>query len=393
MGTSTAYHFAKAGRRVLLLEQFAMGHKRGSSHGGTRMIRHIHSTPDYAAIMPATYALWRELERESGQKLLVMSGGLFIAPPNDGWNASCRAVMQQYGYPLQALTTADLRNRYPQFQVEGDFDVLLDENAGLLAADRCLLAMAEQARRYNAEIREHAQVLSVQPASDSANDGASDGVRVQFTQNGVTSTVYADTGLVTAGPWAKGFVDALIDFEVTLKPTFQQVAYFKTKDADSFQPDRFPVFIFNIAPNLYGFPVYEKPGHVKIGREFFDTEIDPNAPRQVDQAELAALSADVARVFPQLDPTPVDASPCLYTETPNRDFVIDRHPQHPQILFAAGFSGRGFKFSINVGKLLLDLATSAPGTYDSCFWLDAYAIDRFRQAGRQRLVVDIFSKS
>ena len=133
-------------------------------------------------------------------------------------------------------------------------------------------------------------------------------------------------------------------------------------------------------PHFYGFPIWERPGTVKIALEQTEMTVDPNGVRTVDPQLLNRLSALVAQYMNGLDPTPVHAEPCLYTETPTRDFIIDRHPENPQILIGAGFSGRGFKHTIAIGRLLADLALSEPGTYRSSFWLDSYRITRFANA-------------
>ena len=145
---------------------------------------------------------------------------------------------------------------------------------------------------------------------------------------------------------------------IPLRVTHQQVAYFAVGRPDDFSPARFPVFIIDLEPHCYGFPVWEQPGAVKIALEQSEQTANPEEVRQLDERLLQELVLRVKTYLPAVIPEPISAEPCLYTETPNRDFIVDRHPEHPQILFAAGFSGRGFKHAIAIGSLLADLSAT-----------------------------------
>jgi glycine/D-amino acid oxidase-like deaminating enzyme len=190
-------------------------------------------------------------------------------------------------------------------------------------------------------------------------------------------TYAAKRVIIAAGPWADNFLGRLVDHDVPLRITHQQVAYFSVHDPNAFVVGNFPLFIVAHDPHFYGFPTFERRGTIKIALEQLTRTVNPDEPRQADDALTAQLSAVVAEFLPGVDPTPVAVEPCLYTETPTRDFIIDRHPEHPQILFAAGFSGRGFKHTIAIGKLLAELAQSEPGVYASEFWRDSYRLARF----------------
>ncbi len=169
----------------------------------------------------------------------------------------------------------------------------------------------------------------------------------------------------------------MVDIEVPLRVTPQQVAYFPVTDPAAFAIGRFPLFIVTHDPHFYGFPIHERPGTVKISLENPDGVINPDDPRAVSQDLLDRLCQVVGDYMRGVETTPVHVEPCLYTETPTRDFIIDRHPDHPQIVFGAGFSGRGFKHTIAVGRLLADLAQSDAGNYSSPFWRESYRINRF----------------
>jgi sarcosine oxidase len=366
VGSAAAYHASRAGRRVLLLEQFSVGHTRGSSHGGSRIIRYTHDSTDYAAQMPATFQLWRELEQISGATLLQMTGGLYLAPAGDAWLDDCRHTLAALGFPAQALDARGLARTYPQFRMPADWIGIVQEQTGMLAASRCVATMVEQAVRSGAEVREQTPVVAVTPDQE--------GVSVRLGNGEVVS---ADRAIVAAGAWATRLLPELVATPVPLRVTHQQVAYFRARDAAAHAVGALPIFIAAATDHFYGFPIWEEPGAIKVALEQSTRTVDPDGPREVDPGLLDRLAALVAAHLPGVDPDPLRAEPCLYTETPNRDFVIDRHPEHPQLVIAAGFSGRGFKHTIAVGHLLVDLAYSAPGVYPGPFWLDRYRLDRF----------------
>jgi glycine/D-amino acid oxidase-like deaminating enzyme len=268
--------------------------------------------------------------------------------------------------PYRLLDARDIARAYPQFRPHPGWIGLEQEHTGMLAASRCVTTLVSQAVRHGATVAEETPVASVVP------DG--EGVRIRLV-NGEEIT--AERAILAAGPWAARLLADLVAAPLPLTVTHQQVAYFRANDPAAYAVGRFPIFILLDDPLLYGFPIWERPAAVKIALELTATLADPDAPRRVNPGWLARLADGVAALLPGLDPHPVHAEPCLYTETPTRDFVIDRHPEHPQIVIAAGFSGRGFKHAIAVGRLLADLAATPPGDYSSPFWRDAYRLTRF----------------
>ena len=366
IGSAAAYHCARAGRRVLFLEQFTVGHTRGSSHGGSRIIRYTHDRLDYADQMPATFALWRELEAESGAHLLQMTGGLYLGREGEPWLVEARETLEKLNFPHRVLRGDELAHAYPQFALPAGWHALEQADSGILAASRAVAVMVGQAVQHGATVRELAPVAGVAPEAD--------GAVVRLVSG---ETFAARRVIIAAGPWADRFLGRMVHLDIPLRVTAQQVAYFPVRDPNAFAIGRFPLFIVAHDPHIYGFPTYERPGTIKIALEQTERTVDPDGPRQVDANLTAQLSATVAEFFPGLDPTPAAVEPCLYTETPTRDFVVDRHPVYPQIVFAAGFSGRGFKHAIAIGQLLKELAHTDAGVYASPFWRESYRITRF----------------
>jgi sarcosine oxidase len=366
VGSAAAYHCARDGYRVLLLEQFTVGHSRGSSHGGSRIIRYTHNKLEHADQMPATFDLWFALERESGASLLTMTGGLYLAPENEPWLADGVKVLQELNFPHRILQGEELQRAYPQFNLPAGWYGVEQEHSGILAAARCVAVMVSEAVRYGATVRELSPVAGVAPEQD--------GVVVRLESG---ETFSAQRVIICAGPWANRFLGKLVEFPLPLRVTPQQVAYFPVTDPAAFAVGRFPLFIMTDDPHFYGFPIHERAGTIKLALEHSGRTVDPDDPREVDQALLNQLCAVVGDYLRGVEATPVHVEPCLYTETPTRDFVIDRHPDYAQIVFGAGFSGRGFKHTIAVGRLLADLAQSDAGVYNSPFWRESYRINRF----------------
>lgn len=385
MGSATAWALAQRGKKVLLLEQFTVGHTRGSSHGGSRIVRYAHPEPEYAALMPPIFALWRDLEAQSGESLMQICGGLYIGAADDSWLAATEQTMTALGMGSERLSAAALGARYPQFRLDANLGALWQAESGILNASLCVATMVRMAVARGATLKEEAQVTHV-----AQSEG---GMRVDYLHEGHKRHVLAEKVIVTAGPWAKGMLDPLLDRTLPIAVTQQQVAYFQVNDPELWSAARCPIFIFTTDPHVYGFPVYERPGLIKVAQELFDTVTDPNAPRRVLPANVDTLSAVIAERFVGVDPEPVEVVPCLYSETPNRDFIIDRHPELPNLLFAAGFSGRGFKFSIGIGDLLADLAVTDAAPADHSRWLPWWALNRFSQpGGGARSAVEIFGR-
>ncbi|CAN5553127.1 N-methyl-L-tryptophan oxidase [soil metagenome] len=376
MGSATAYHLAQDGQRVLLLEQFQIGHLYGSSHGGSRIIRYTHEDIDFTRWMPATFALWQRLEHESGQSLMQLTNGLYFGLTNDPFLSGAQHALHTLGFPYRLLTAGDVRKEFPQFQLEDKWIALEQTETGILAATRCVQTLVTQAIRHGATVQEACKVLTIRMEGE--------GVAVRYATHSTETEVYAQRVVITAGPWVHQLLDPLLGYRLPLTPTHQQVAYFRVEKPELYAIGRCPIHIF-FDDNLgaYGFPIYEKPGYVKVAIELADIPIDPDQPATIDQQALQLLSATVAERLVGVDPEPQWTESCRYTETPNRDFIIDRHPEYPQIIFATGFSGRGFKHSIAIGRTLADMTQSEPGVYHQEFWLPRFALKVFAPRGQQ----------
>ena len=362
MGSAAAYHLSKAGAKTLVIEQFSQGHTFGSSHGNTRIIRLVYEKPFYTKLMKSSYACWRDLERESGRKLLFTTGSVIVAPVGHEYVINTRASLDAAGVESDWLDEQELASRLPQFRIEPNTMIALwQKDGGFLHASECISTHLDLAKKQGAEIRENSEVMTVDWEASSP---------VVVCKN----KRYQGKKVVTAvGPWTK---QLLPNLDLPLTVTRQQVVYFKPKDKPRFLPTQFPVFIDVTRPtSFYGVPDFEDKG-VKVGVDGhgkdFATTLD-SCSRSPDSPYVDFVHEFVAERMPDAAGEVLQAEVCLYTETPDKDFVIDLHPNCQNLAIAGGFSGHGFKFGGLVGKILSELALAGETRHD----ISHFRLDRF----------------
>jgi sarcosine oxidase len=359
MGGAALYHLARRGRRVLGLERFTPGHAHGSSHGLTRVIRlGYFEHPSYVPLLRRAYALWRDLEAASGQRLLHVTGIAEIGPPDSELVRGTLAAARLHDLPHEVLGAPDLTRRIPAFRLPADYVGVLQPDGGFLAAEAANAAHLALAQAAGATVRPSTPVLAVEPRAG--------GVRV-FTADG---PIEAASAIVAAGPWVKKL---LPDLPAPLRVTRQVMAWLAPRDPDAFASERFPVFLLESPHGIhYGFPILDDAG-LKLAKHFHhDETVDPDAyDRAVSPADEAAIRAPLREFLPAADGPLRSAATCLYTMAPDGDFVVDRLPGAPQIVIASPCSGHGFKFAGVIGEIVADLATTGATAHD---------ISRFRLA-------------
>lgn len=335
---------ARRGASVLGIEQFDVPHDRGSSHGQTRIIRQAYfEHPDYVPLCIRAYELWDDLQADCGRTLSRMCG-LMLAGPEDGEAiAGARLSARRYGVPIESLSAADAAGRFPGFRIPPEFSVVFEPHAGFLHVEDCVRAHVERAERHGAELRIRETVRN-------------------WRSEGGTVTVATDRGeytagrlVITAGPWAKQVLaDMQLPLEVVRKPLF----WFPTTDPALHVDNGCPGFLFEMPEGVfYGFPSLDgrtlKAAEHSGGR----TVPDPaGVDRDAHPADTEPVAHFLAACLPGVDPVPHSHSICMYTLTPDRHFIVDRHPAHPNVVIGAGFSGHGFKFTTVLGEALADLA-------------------------------------
>ena len=360
MGSAAAFHLARRGQRVLGLEQFGLVHDRGSMHGQTRIIRlAYHEQPGYVSLLRRAYDLWRELEVRTDTRLLELVGSLAVGPEGGGVIRGALLTCRAHAIDHELLTARDLTARYPAYQPPAGDVALLQPEGGLLWAERCVQAHIDAARAEGAELHAEERVLDW--------TGRPGGVSVR-TDRG---TYEADRLVVCPGAWAGDLARLPAGL---LVPTRQVVAWFETLQPRLFEPERFPVFVIETeGRDHYGFPEYESSGF-KVGRmNHPGGPADPDAlDREASAEEVEVLRSFVADWFPAGAGRTLETSVCMFTNTADRHFVLDFHPDEPNVVIGSACSGHGFKFAPVVGEILADLAIDGATRHE----IDFLRLDR-----------------
>ena len=373
MGSAAAYHLAKRGARTLGLDANPRGHARGSSHGRSRIIREAYyEAPEYVPLVQRAYQLWRELEEESGEPLLRITGGLWIGPPEGEFVVGALTSARKWGLPYEELGPAEVTARYPGFRVPDDLVAVYEPNAGILRPEACVGAHLDGAARHRAEIR-----LEETVRSWTVDRG---GVRVETDRE----TYTAERLVVAGGPWAP---QLLADLGLPLEVWRIVNVHFAPTKPELFDADRCPVYFWQLRDGrgeYYGFPALPGEG-VKLGRHDIGELCTPETiRREVDPEEVEALRMMLDEYMPGASGPVISTLTCMYTNTPDRHFVIDRHPEHANVVYGAGFSGHGFKFASAIGEVLADLATDGASRQSVGFLSAARFAGSDRAAGGPR---------
>jgi sarcosine oxidase len=359
-GSAALHELASRGRRVAGIEQLTPGHDRGSSHGETRVIRlGYFEHPSYVPLVRRAHAKWREIGEAAGERLLHVTGVLEIGRPDSTLVRGTLASIKAHGLPHEVLAAGDLMQRFPAFRVPADFVAVLQPDGGYLATEPSIHALLSLAQRAGAEVRSGEAVRVIEPGA-----GA-----VKITTD--RATLEADAAIVSVGPWLKAL---LPDLPAPIRVTRQAMAWFEPLDPALVAPPRLPVFLIESRHGIhYGFPLRGRT--VKVAKHHHaDEAVDPQAfDRSVTAQDEELIRAAIAEHLPALNGALVEAKTCLYTMTPDGDFIIDRLPAAPQIVIASPCSGHGFKFAPAIGEILADLATTGATPHD----ISRFALARF----------------
>lgn len=343
MGSATVAHLARRGVKTLGLEAFQQGHALGSSHGRSRIIREAYlEAPDYVPIVQRAYQLWRELEHETGTSLLTITGGLNIGAADSDFVTGAARSAAQFNLPIERLTNHEVHERFPGFQLPDDIIAIYEPTAGVLRPEESNAAHIEVARRHGADIRFNTPVLSW--TADQSEVTVSIG----------TESFSAERLVVTAGPWS---AEVLTELGLPLQVRRIVNAHFDSTRPELFSPDICPVYLMQLPEgDYYGFPAFPGEG-VKLGRhDIGEITTADTVRREIDDAEVEALRAILDRYMPGASGPVTKSLTCMYTDTPDSHFIIEKHPAHANVAYGCGFSGHGFKFASAIGEILADLA-------------------------------------
>lgn len=362
MGSAAAFFLAERGARVLGLDRFRPPHTMGSTHGGSRIIRETaFEHPRYVPFVRRAYECWRIIERAAGRPLLQETGGMFIGAPDGLVVRGSRDSALAHRVPFEELSLEELARRYPVYRPAAGAVGFFDKRAGILAPEDCVAACLGHAAARGATLRFD------EPVEGWDVDGKSVSV-VTATGRHTASRLVLATGAWMQEPLAALAVRAMVERVL--------MHWFAPADPAPFAPGRFPVSLIEYAPNevFAAFPL-DQDGAVKVtvhhsGNPTTATTVQ----RSVTTGEVAAMRELLVHRLPAAAGQYVRSAACLYTNTPDGHFVIDRHPASELVILASACSGFGFKFASAVGEALTELALDGRARQD----LSAFRLDRFR---------------
>ena len=361
MGSAAVYHLARRGLKVLGLEQYDIPHELGSSHGYSRMIRYtLQEHPSYVPLVRRAYELWHQLEKVSGERLVVTTGSVRAGPPESPYFQDAKKSCDIHNIPYELLTGPEINKRFPGYLFPEEITSIYQADGGFLLPERCIVDHVRAAQEAGAEVHCRETVLDWDPQGD--------GVRVRTNQD----TYTAGRLVVTAGAWAAKLAPQVAKFAV---PERQVLGWFQPERPELFRPESFPVFGFLAEEgHYYGFPSYSVPGF-KIGRSHhLKQQVDPDdMDREVHAEDEEVLRQFTSRYFPLAAGPVLSLKTCIFTNTPDEHFIIDVLPSHLQVSVAAGFSGHGFKFASVIGEIMADLAQNGETGHD----ISLFRLDRF----------------
>lgn len=362
IGSGAAYWLARRfGADVLGLEQFELGHANGASQDHSRIIRYSYHTPAYVQLAFGAYDAWHAVEADAGETLVIRTGGLDLWPPGAAIPmADYQASLAEVGVPFEALDEREVVRRWPVFRLDAGTQAIFQPDGGIAAAARGTAAHQRLARAHGATLLERRAVTAVVPLPDGA-------VAVRLADG---STMSAQDVVLATDAWT---VDLLrpLGTDLPLTVTQEQVTYFACPDPALFAPERFPVWIWMDDPSFYGFPVFGEAGP-KVAQDVGGRVVTP-ATRDFapDEAAAARVRDFLAAHLPAALGLPIRTRTCLYTLTPDRDFVVDHVPGAPHLLVLLG-AAHAFKFASHLGRVAAELVADGRSDAD----LTAFRIDR-----------------
>ncbi len=363
VGSAALYDLARQGVKVLGIDRFPPAHDKGSSHGETRIIRKSYfEHPNYVPLLNSAYSLWDEISEQSNHQLINRNGLLYLGNPNGAVLQGVSSSAKQHKLEIEHLTAADAAKRFPGFTASGKHVAVFEPEAGYLLVEECIRTYLQKAVALGAQHRFGESVLNW-----TANDR---NVTVE-TDKG---RYHADKLIITGGCWAGSLLTELgIPLQIVRKHL-----HWHTINTPVYRLDKgCPCFFIEAGEGyFYGFPDIAGSG-LKVAEHTGGTYItDPLVDdRQPDASDSQNIRTFIQNHLPGVSRTRQRHSVCFYTSTPDAHFVVDRHPEHDSVVFAAGLSGHGFKFAAVLGRILTELTLHGATQFD---------ID-FLSAGRESL--------
>ena len=361
MGSATVYQLASRGLLVLGIDRYSIPNRMGSSHGISKIIRlAYHEDPSYVPLVRRSYELWHQLEKMVNEKLLIQTGTIRGGPERGAMFSGSLRACQIHKLAHEVLDADALKRRFPAYTVPSDTMSVVQREGGFLLSEKCISSYVFAALELGAHINGREQVVDWEPTDL--------GVKVE-TDKGAYFTKHL---VISSGSWVSSLVPQLLEFA---KPEKQVVGWFRPLIPELFAIEQFPVFGLEVKQGrFYGFPDYEGRG-LKLGcYHHFGEQVDPDDfDRAVSPEDEALLRDFIGQYLPAALGSTLALQTCLFTNTPDGHFILDRHPEYPQVLLASGFSGHGFKFASVVGEIMADLVEHKESDYD----LGLFKLSRF----------------
>jgi len=385
-GICTGLALAKRKLNVAVIEQFSRDHQRGSSHGQGRIIRYLYPTNEYAQLMPASFKHWKTIEEKSGKKLFTPAGIMNISSSEDKSMSTISNILSNMNVDHELFNAEESRKKFPM-NFENDDGVVLEKEAGILNASLCVRTVGDLFLEYGGKLIENTKIVDIKVNADET-------IKLIPNQG---SEITCKQLVLCCGAWAGGILKNL-NLELPLHPIRVDVPYWKIRDdyKGKYHYSVFPAGIYDKGPpqrtmkeddgsvpyHIYWTPELEYPGlmkiafHGSIGGEINPDQRDKNQAGPSERL-LKRLAAFLEEKFPGInfEDGPAILESCIYTTTPDDDFILDKHPAYDNITIAAGFSGHGFKMSPETGEILADLATGQKPKYD----LTPFSLNRFKK--------------
>lgn len=364
MGMAAGYFLSKSGKRTLLLDSFNPPHNKGSHHGDTRIIRYAYGEgEEYVPLLLQAQELWNELEKETGRKLFIQTGVLNVGNENSDFIQNIISSSKTYSLPLDIMDSSEVNQRWPGISLPNGYIGCFEPTSGVLKPEECIQAYRELAEAHGALFSTNSKVKEISIHNKTVT------IKTE------KQIFYSDALIVSAGAWS-GSLLSMLDLNLPLKPVRKTFAWFDTNE-NLYNHKSFPAFTFETPQgSYYGFPSINGSG-LKVGRHDSGEKINPDE-SLLGFGQLEEDESDLVQFLNHYMPAKQQlkyGKTCMYTLTPDENFIIDLHPKYSNVAIASGFSGHGFKFSSIIGQILGELIISGKTQLD----ISPFSINRFKK--------------
>ena len=361
MGSASLFELSSKGQNVLGIEQFDIGHDKGSSHGLSRIIRLAYwEGIEYVPLVLRAHDRWIELEKTYNEKLLNITGALDIGLESSETISGSLKACREFDIPHEIFTSTELSKKFPAYLLPEEYSSVFQKDGGFLVPESCINLYVNESINNGADVKQNCKVLGWESDGNIVTVSTSDG-------NFKTKKL-----VITAGAWTGILQDEMSRF---LTPERQVVSWFKPESPEYYNSDQFPVFNMEVPEGrYYGFHIHHYEG-IKIGRYgHLNENINPDSiSREITDLDIITLRVPMEKYFQPTNPEPLFSQVCMFTNTPDEHFVLDYLPGNDSVFIASGFSGHGFKFASVIGELISDLMVDGGTEFD----LGLFSLDRF----------------